>query len=74
MNHSGKYGEALWKAYLETKGYDVEDAPNYKFYDWDLRATKREADQVLNLFGQAVQFVSMERLCTIILLTKVQIF
>jgi hypothetical protein len=48
MNHSGKYGEALWKAYLETKGYDVEDAPNYKFYDWDLRATKREADQDTN--------------------------
>ena len=44
MNQSGKYGESLWKSFLENRGYDVEEAPPRKFYDWDLKATKREPD------------------------------
>jgi hypothetical protein len=39
MNHSGKIGEAKWKAYLESVGHIVENAPERVFYDWDLKST-----------------------------------
>jgi hypothetical protein len=48
MNQSGKFGEHLWKSFLENRGYDVEEAPPRKFYDWDLKATKREPDPETN--------------------------
>lgn len=48
MNQSGKFGEHLWKSFLENRGYDVEEAPARKFYDWDLKATKREPDPDTN--------------------------
>jgi hypothetical protein len=44
MNLSGKVGEAKWKSFLEERGYNVESAPERKFYDWDLKAVKREPD------------------------------
>ena len=41
MNQAGTIGEAKFSTYLESIGYEVEKAPPRKFYDWDIKATKK---------------------------------
>lgn len=41
MNQSGTIGEAKFSSYLISIGYEVEKAPARKFYDWDIKATKK---------------------------------
>ena len=41
MNQAGTIGEAKFSTYLESIGYTIEKAPPRKFYDWDIKATKK---------------------------------
>ena len=41
MNQAGTIGEAKFSTYLESIGYAIEKAPARKFYDWDIKATKK---------------------------------
>jgi hypothetical protein len=41
MNQAGTIGEAKFSTYLESIGYKIEKAPPRKFYDWDIKATKK---------------------------------
>ena len=43
MNQAGTIGEAKFSSYLISIGYEVEKAPARKFYDWDIKATKKSA-------------------------------
>jgi hypothetical protein len=43
MNQAGTIGEAKFSTYLMSIGYEVEKAPARKFYDWDIKATKKSA-------------------------------
>ncbi len=37
---TGKKGEQLWSAHMTAHGYAIQTAPDTKFYDWDIKATK----------------------------------
>lgn len=43
MNQAGTIGEAKFTTYLESIGYEIEKAPARKFYDWDIKATKKSS-------------------------------
>lgn len=41
-NNTGKLGEYLWSEHLKELGWSIEQAPNKRFPDWDIKATKGE--------------------------------
>lgn len=45
LNKLGDKGENKWAAYLESRGYAVQRAPNEVFYDWDMKAVHPTAGE-----------------------------
>jgi len=46
---SGDYGQDLVMKYLSDKGYEVEEAPKIRFYDWDVKGHKDDREVTIEV-------------------------